>query len=263
MKKYQGINGLKRTRTKDGRTYYYLDGKRVSSKVASEFQRKDSARRSKIAKESAKNLLYYKGKALKKDESFIIRQTNPKLKTNKLDDVFKSRAEIKRVIKKQTQRRLDFFDNETSYGKFRDGFDGEIKKKGVKDIAFWLKESAFNNYKVKLTTDYKGDMRTIRGAVSVLKFLAIFEIEVMDEIKAYDPMMVIKTEFEYIFEVGYNVNTIFLTLIDNNPDMTITDYIKDGQDIIDKYVGSGISDEALKNKSKNKLGCKISVSWSP
>ena len=241
MKKYQGINGLKRTRTKDGRTYYYLDGKRVSSKVASEFQRKDSARRSKIAKESAKNLLYYKGKALKKDESYLIKVTNPNLKTNKLDNVFKSRAEIKRTLKKQTQRKLDFFDNETSYGKFRDGFDGKIEKKGVKDIAFWLKESAFNNYKVKLTTNYKGAMREIRGAVTCLKFLAEFEIESMDEIKDYDPNMVIRTEFAYSIEVGYNVNMIFLTLIDTKKNKSISDYLEGGDDIIDKYKGCLIS----------------------
>jgi hypothetical protein len=206
------ITGLKRVRTTNGRTYYYLNGKRVSSKVASDFQRKDSARRSKIAKESAKNLLYYKGRALKKDESAILKRFSPNLPRN-IDEFYKSRAEIQRTILQSAPEGI-FPIFQTERGAFKNGYTGEVTKKGVSEVATFLLTSAFNNYKVVLTKpneDTKGSI-FVRGAKRVLDYLAKFEIGIVNDIRSIDSSLGVKVTFDYKMTISYRTKTIFLSL---------------------------------------------------
>ena len=65
---------LKRIVTKRGQVQYYQGGKRVSDKAALQILSKKQKERSQKAKKSASELLYYKGKALPKVESFLLRE---------------------------------------------------------------------------------------------------------------------------------------------------------------------------------------------
>lgn len=209
---YQGITGLKRVRTKNGRIYFYLNGKRVSSEVASEFQRKDSAKRSARAKKAAKKLLYYKGKALKKDESYLVRQVAPNLKTNKLDDIYKSRAAIDRaIIKAAPEGFKQSYSNER--GAFKNGFEGEVERKGVQSLAELFLESGLKDYKVILT---KPDLKRTTGAKRVLNYLTNFEVDRINDIRSVDPNLGVKATFKYRVTISYRMKQIYLDLTDRD-----------------------------------------------
>lgn len=209
---YQGITGLKRVRTKNGRTYYYLDGKRVSSKVASDFQRKDSAKRSARAKKSAKELLYYKGRALKKDESAILKRFSPNL-PRKIDKFYKSRAAIDRAILQSAPEGI-LPTYETERGAFKNGYTGEVTKTGVSALAEFLLNSAFNNYKVILTKpneDTKGSP-FVRGSKRVLDYLAKFEIGIVNDIRSIEPSLGVKVTFKYRITISYRMKQLYISL---------------------------------------------------
>jgi hypothetical protein len=224
-----GINGLKRVRTKNGRTYYYLNGKRVSSQVASDFQRKDSAKRSARAKKSAEELLYYKGRALPKAESFLLKQQFQKAlkdqKENRLDKLktkdgkrlIKSKAQFDRVLEQlYKQDYSDIFkDAVNQRGKFKSGYEGGVVKEGVKDVAFWLKESAFNRFKVICYVS--GGQ--ITGKTRVLNYLAEIEIQIMEYITEAIPDAGILAQFFYNFELGMNMRTIYINMAQNVSDV--------------------------------------------
>jgi hypothetical protein len=237
MKNNIAINGLKRVRTKQGRTYYYLKGKRVSSKVASDFQRKDSAKRSERAKKSAKELVYYRGKALKKDESFLINlnfkdaiKNQKERRLDKLVDLkgkklIKNKAELNRIVDEFYKGNIpDFQDSKSTYGRFKSGYEGPVVQEGVKDIAFWLQESAFNNYKVML---FDGS-ETTTGKVSVLNKLAELETKLMEWIVDALPNMGIRASFKYKFEVGFAMKSLYIdiTSIYKNTEKYITDEVR-------------------------------------
>ena len=206
---YQGITGLKRVRTKNGRTYYYLNGKRVSSKVASDFQRKDSAKRSARAKKAAKELLYYKGKALKKDESYLVKLVAPKLKTNKLDDLYKSRAAIDRAILKSAPKGFEL-PYTSERGAFKNGYEGEVERKGVQSLAELFLESGLKDYKVILTTP---DLKRKTGAKRVLNYLTNFEVDRVNDIRSVDSNLGVKATFKYKVTISYRMKMIYLDLI--------------------------------------------------
>ena len=223
----QGINGLKRVRTKNNRIYFYLDGKRVSSEVASDFTRKDSAKRSARAKEAAKKLLYYKGKALKKDESFLVRRVSPKLKTNRLDDFFDSRAAIDRAILQSAPEGFNV-PIERERGAFKNGYEGRIEKRGVQSLAELFLESGLKDYKVILTVnDFQdgGKLRRIVGAKRVLNYLTKFEVHLINEIRSVDPNLGIKATFKYNVTVSYRMKQIYLDLTDADKDKSFAEEV--------------------------------------
>jgi hypothetical protein len=220
----QGINGLKRVRTKNNRIYFYLDGKRVSSEVASDFTRKDSAKRSARAKEAAKKLLYYKGKALKKDESFIIKQINPNLKTNKVDQFFKSRAEIDRQILKSAPKGFEL-SVVRERGRFKNGYEGEVERTGVQSLAELFLTSGFKDYKVILRTP---DYGTVRGAKRVLNYLVNFEIDRINDIRSVDPNLGVKATFRYRVTVSFRMKQIYLDLSERDPKKSFKEEFEEG-----------------------------------
>ena len=239
--KFNGINGLKTKKTKSGRVSYYLDGKRVSSKVASEFRRKDSAKRSARAKESAKQLLYYKGKALPKEESFLLsmqfkdqvdkgERRLDKMKTKDGKKIVKNKASLDRVINQYYKGELDFFKAGQERGRFKSGYEGKIERKGVKDIAFWIQESAFNRFKIILTTP---EFQRVTGKVRVLERLMNIEVFLMDVITSVDLEVGVKAEFIYNFDVSMNMKTIN---IDLSPTTLL--YTSDLQKAVKKKQGS-------------------------
>ena len=205
---YQGITGLKRVRTKNGRTYYYLNGKRVSSEVASDFQRKDSAKRSERAKKSAKELLYYKGRALKKDESAILKKFSPNL-PRKIDKFYKSRAAIDRAILQSAPEGI-LPTYETERGAFKNGYTGEVTKTGVSALAEFLLNSAFNNYKVILTKP--NGSQFVRGSKRVLDYLAKFEIGIVNDIRSVEPSLGVKVTFKYRITISYRMKQLYISL---------------------------------------------------
>jgi len=221
---YQGITGLKRVRTKNGRIYFYLKGKRVSSEVASDFQRKDSAKRSARAKEAAKKLLYYKGKALKKDESYLVRQVAPNLKTNKLDNLFKSRAAIDRAILTSAPEGFNV-PIERERGAFKNGFEGRVDKRGVQSLAELFLESGLKDYKVILTTP---DFRRVTGAKRVLNYLTNFEVDIINDIRSVDPNIGIKATFKYRVTISYRMKQIYLDLGDRDTKKSFKEEFEEG-----------------------------------
>jgi len=231
MKKKQ----VKQIRTKSGQIRFYQDGKRISEKKATPLLKKQQSERSARAKKSAKELLYYKGKALTKAESYLLRLSlkDAVAKENRLDKIikkdgkkfFKTKAELNRLVEQQAKSLKNFFQTENVYGNFKGSeFKGEkIEKRGSMDVGEFLLKGAFSQFKVALLTP---DSKTIRGKVSVMAYLSQFETYIVDLIVSADPSKGTQVSFDYRMEVSTNLNTIIIHLTSDNPE-SIEDVIKE------------------------------------
>lgn len=234
-------NQLKRIVTKKGRVQYYQNGKRISDKKALQILSEKAKARQKKAKQSSKELLYYKGKALSKAESYLLRLSlKDKVKNeNRLDKLtrsdgqklFKTKSVLNRLIVQQGQSMKNFFATENVRGKFKDGYEGKVEKRGSMDVARYLNEGAFSRYKVTLQTE---SFKRITGKVRVVMHLAKLEMLLMELINNADPEKGVQVQFEYRIEVS---TTLKLIMIDLSPsqtdwDLFIDDAVKSGQNVI-------------------------------
>lgn len=216
----QKKTNIKQTRTKSGQIRFYQNGKRISEKKALPILQKQQKARIERGKKASEGILYYKGKALSKAESYLLSLKIPeKVKTEKRLDkmlkadgtkLFPSKADINRQIIQQGNTLKDFFGTENVYGNFKGGkYTGKVEMKGSVDIAEFLKQGAFSRFKVIL---YTPDSRVIRGKVSVVSYLSVFELQLMDLIIKADQTKGTKVSFDYSIEVSTNMQSVYIDL---------------------------------------------------
>lgn len=232
---------LKRIVTKKGQIQYYKGGKRVSDAEALKILSTKAKARQKKAKESAKNLLYYKGKALSKAESYLLRlslkdkvkneRRLDKLTLNDGSKLFKTKSVLDRLIIQQAKSMKNFFATENVRGKFKDGYEGKVDKRGSMDVARYLEEGAFSRFQVVLIT---ADFQRLKGKVSVVNYLTKLEIYLMEIINDADPEKGVQVQFEYRIEVSTTLKLIMIDLspIANNLEEFVRNSVKSGQNII-------------------------------
>jgi hypothetical protein len=217
---------IKRSVTKSGQIRFYQDGKRLTDKRAVEILSKQTKQRQTRAKESAKELLYYKGKALSKAESYLLSLTlKDKVKDERRIDklllndgtkVIKSKAQLDRLIVQQAKSVKNFFGSENVQGKFKDGYRGRVSKRGSMDVGEFLQKGAFSQFKVVLTDD---NFKIIRGKVNVMFALSDFELRVMDAIIQADETKGLQVSFDYKLEVSTTLKSVIINITpqDNTP----------------------------------------------
>jgi hypothetical protein len=245
MKKRKS-QALKKTVTKSGQVRYYKGGKRLSEKKAFEILKKKTQERQAKAKKSAEGLLYYKGKALTKAESYLLRLSlKDKVKTEKRLDkiqtndgkkIFRTKQQLNDLIMQQARSMKDFFATENVRGKFKAGYEGKIDKRGSMDVAQFLQDGAFSRYKAVLMTP---DYQMIVGKIGVVNYLATLEIMLMALIVEADEEKGVQVQFEYRIEVSTIHQSVFIDLQIINSERTVNDVIKeaikDSKSIIKYY----------------------------
>lgn len=240
MKKQKQV---KRVVTKSGQIRFYQDGKRLTDKKAVEILSRQTKARQKRAKESAKELLYYKGKALTKAESFLLKlalkdkvKTENRIDKLKLSDgskVIKNKGQLDRLILQQARSRKNFFGSENVRGKFKSGYEGKVRERGSMDVGEFLQKGAFSSFKVVLINE---DFKTIRGKVSVMKALADFELKIMDSVINADESKGIRVSFDYSIEVSTTMKSVLINLTpkDDAPlEEVMTKAVKEEENTID------------------------------
>ena len=216
MKKQKQV---KRIVTKSGQIRFYQDGKRLTDKKAVEILSKKTKQRQQKAKESAKDLLYYKGKALSKAESYLLRLTlKDKVKNeNRIDKlrlengskVIKTKGQLDRLILQQAQSKKNFFGSENVQGRFKDGYEGKVQKRGSMDVGDFLQKGAFSQFKVVLINE---DFKTIRGKISVMSAISDFELKIMDAIIKADENKGVQVAFDYRMEVSTILKKVMIDI---------------------------------------------------
>lgn len=239
MKKQKQV---KRVVSKNGQIRFYQDGKRLTDKKAVEILSKQSKERQRRAKESAKELLYYKGKALSKSDSYLLRLAlQEKVKDEKrLDKIqrndgtkfFRTKAELNRLIDQQAKSLKNFFVTENVYLDTKDGKSGKISKRGSMDLGEFLLKGAFSQFKVTLIDD---NFQYHRGKVSVMSAIADFELRIMMAVTEADQNMGVHVTFDYRFEVSTTLRTIIIDITPEDPSpmsMVIQDAVDSQQNVI-------------------------------
>lgn len=231
MKKKQ----VKQIRTKSGQIRFYQDGKRISEKKATPLLKQQIQQRSKKAKESSKDILYYKGKPLTKAESYLVSLAlkDAIKKERRLDKlvrkdgqkVFKNKAELNRLVRQQADDIKDFFQTENAWANLKSGkVKGDrITKRGSMDVGEFLQKGAFSKYKVTLLTE---NSQIIQGKVNVMNYLWQFEARIMAMIIDADKNKGTQVTFDYTFEVSTNLKTLIIHLTSDS-DISIKEEIKE------------------------------------
>jgi hypothetical protein len=238
---------IKQIRTKSGQIRFYQGGKRISEKKATPILKQQQKERIERGKKASKDLLYYKGKALSKAESYLLKTTLKdavknerrldKIKKADGQKVFKTKAELNRLIEQQAKSLKNFFQSENVYANLKSGEvkGGRITKRGSMDVGEFLKEGAFSRFGVTLITP---ESKIIKGKNSVMMFLYKFETTIVSIIIAIAPEKGTQISFDYRMEISTNLNKIIIDLThDNKASITevITEALKTEQNVIKYY----------------------------
>ena len=206
--------------------------------------RKKKLNRSRIAREAEKQLIYWKGKSFNKVDSYLLFQQFGEIiksqgrkadKWRRADGkpFYTSNAQIQRDLQAAKDRlRSGIITTESSFVSNKDrSFEGQVKAKGMFDLAELFQDSAFNRYKVSvMLPNYKN----VRGAKRGLQAIMNFEADIIDEVMAYMPDMGIKVRFEYFPTISTKLRKIMIYLTPIS-DKTIQQFLKENVTTIRKY----------------------------
>jgi hypothetical protein len=212
---------IKQIRTKSGQIRFYQGGKRISEKKATPILKQQQKERIERGKKASKDLFYYKGKALSKAESYLLKialqdkvKTERRLDKIKYEDgrkVFKTKAELNRLVEQQAKTLKNFFQTENTYANLKSGEvkGGRVSKRGSMDVGEFLKEGAFSRFGVTLITP---ESQVIRGKNSVMEYLYRFETMIVSLIMSIAPEKGTQISFDYRMEVSTNLKKIIIDL---------------------------------------------------
>ena len=210
--------------------------------------RKKKLNRSRIAREAEKQLIYWKGKSFNKVDSYLLFQDFGEIiksqgrkadKWRRADGklFYTSNAQIQRDLQSKKDRlQSGIVTTESSFVSNKDNtFEGQVKAKGMFDLAELFQDSAFNRYKVSvMLPDYKN----VRGAKRGLQAIMNFESDIIDEVMAYSPDMGMKVRFEYFPTISTKLKKIMIYLTPVTPSVakkSIADFLRENKTTIRKY----------------------------
>lgn len=211
---------LKRIVTKTGQVRFYQGGKQLSSIKAQEILKERQRKRVERAKQSSRDLLYYKGKALSKLESLALKDVlNAKIvrqNEKRLDRLLNNKGELQFPNRNSLNELLSrtiplFFNSPTnSYGRFKNGYKGGIENlRGVLTLLDFLRQGEFRRFQWVLT---KPNFSRTKDKLEISRFLIRLENELLEIIEGIDPSIGLLTQFVYKVEIGWNMKQLYIDL---------------------------------------------------